>query len=171
MSGLPGTGKSTLSRLLARELGAVYLRIDTIESSLINLDMDVGHAGYGIAFNLAKDNLSLGLPVVADSVNPISETRALWRRVATDVSKPFYEVEVVCSNKIEHRERVERRRADYLETLKGEQRKWQPPAWQNVVDRDTEPWNTQPLIIDTAGQVVEESFQTLCALLNVTQHN
>lgn len=29
-SGLPGSGKSTIARALAKRLGAVYLRIDTM---------------------------------------------------------------------------------------------------------------------------------------------
>lgn len=33
--GLPGTGKSTIARLLAARLGAVWLRIDSIEQALI----------------------------------------------------------------------------------------------------------------------------------------
>ncbi|MCE5382318.1 AAA family ATPase, partial [Pectobacterium punjabense] len=33
--GLPGTGKSTIARLLATRLNAVWLRIDTIEQLLI----------------------------------------------------------------------------------------------------------------------------------------
>jgi len=33
-SGLPGTGKTTLSRQLAQHVGAAYLRIDTIEQAL-----------------------------------------------------------------------------------------------------------------------------------------
>jgi predicted kinase len=32
--GLPATGKTTLSRALARELGAVHVRIDTIEQAI-----------------------------------------------------------------------------------------------------------------------------------------
>lgn len=34
-SGLPGSGKSSLSKLVARELHAIYLRIDTIEQGLV----------------------------------------------------------------------------------------------------------------------------------------
>lgn len=33
-SGLPGSGKSTIARALAQRLGAVYLRIDTIEQAI-----------------------------------------------------------------------------------------------------------------------------------------
>jgi len=35
-SGTPGTGKTTLSRLLAQQLGAVYLRIDTMDQPIMN---------------------------------------------------------------------------------------------------------------------------------------
>lgn len=68
-SGLPGTGKSTLARLLAQRLGAVYLRIDTIERALLASEMaqcvDAG-AAYLIAYDLAEDNLRMGRHVVAD---------------------------------------------------------------------------------------------------------
>jgi predicted kinase len=36
IAGLPGTGKSAVAALLARRLQAAYLRIDTIEQSLVN---------------------------------------------------------------------------------------------------------------------------------------
>ena len=35
LSGLPGSGKTTLARSLSRRLGAHYLRIDTIEDILL----------------------------------------------------------------------------------------------------------------------------------------
>ena len=36
-AGLPGSGKSTLAGVLAREIRAVYIRIDTIEQALRDL--------------------------------------------------------------------------------------------------------------------------------------
>ena len=74
--GLPGTGKSELSRYLSRRLGAVYLRIDTIEQGLRDGGRGVkGPEGYVAAYGVAADNLRLGLDVVADSVNPLQLTR------------------------------------------------------------------------------------------------
>ena len=74
-AGLPGTGKSTLAQRLARAQQAVHLRIDTIEQSLREVGCLInGPEGYVVAYRLAADNLRLGLPVVADSVNPLQVT-------------------------------------------------------------------------------------------------
>jgi 2-phosphoglycerate kinase len=62
--GLPGTGKTTVAKSLARKLGAVYLRIDTLEQAFIssrNDAADIEPAGYQAAYAVADDNLRLGL--------------------------------------------------------------------------------------------------------------
>jgi len=71
--GLLGTGKSELSKYLAKTIGAVYLRIDTIEKSMKNYGIeDIYDKGYQVAFMIALENLKLEQIVVADSVNPIA---------------------------------------------------------------------------------------------------
>jgi len=113
--GLPGTGKTTLSKQIAKQLNAVYLRIDTVEQVLkkrSNSDHLVGPEGYMVCYALALDNLKLGLPVVADSVNPIAITREDWQKVLLDANKPFIEIELVCSNTKEHQRRIETRETD-----------------------------------------------------------
>lgn len=110
--GLPGTGKTTIAQALARRVGAIYLRIDVIEQAIRDAGVlagDIGPAGYQVANALAASNLALGHIVVADSVNPVAESRAGWGSVAASVSAPLVEVEVVCSDATEHRRRVEER--------------------------------------------------------------
>lgn len=152
--GLPGTGKTALSQQLAQELGAVYLRIDTIEHALRESGIAVnGPQGYVVAYRVAGDNLRLGLEVVADSVNPLRITRAAWRDVARRAGVPFVEIEVICSDPAEHRRRVESRRAD----IPG----FTLPSWEAVANREYEPWDTQPVVVDTAGQTPEQSVVVL----------
>ena len=153
-AGLPGAGKSTLARLLAAHVRAVHLRIDTIEHALSSAGAPVTSGeGYSVAHGVAGDNLRLGLSVVADSVNPWPLTRVAWRDVAVRAGVSFAEIEVTCSDPVEHRRRVETRRTD-IENFK-------LPTWEQVAHRDYRPWDTEHIVVDTAGQTVEESFATL----------
>ena len=104
--GLPGTGKTTLARLLADELKAVYLRVDTIEQALRDSHLLAGpvhDAGYRVAYLLAADNLRLSRTVIADSVNPLQTTRDAWRTVAVGAAAEMVEIEVLCSDRAEQR--------------------------------------------------------------------
>jgi predicted kinase len=155
--GLPGVGKTTIARALARQLGAVHLRIDTIEyaireSGVLNGTVDA--AGYETAYAVAEDNLRLGLTVIGDSVNPLPITRSAWRDVARRAGVPIVEVEVTCSDKAEHRRRVETRGTDFPGwTL----------TWQEVVDRDYRPWDRERVVIDTATAGVDEGVRAVRA--------
>jgi predicted kinase len=146
--GLPGTGKTTIARLVARQCGATYLRIDTIEQAIRSLNLldDVGPAGYVAAYALAEANLTLGQTVVADCVNPVVATRIAWRSVAASASVRILEIEIICSDPVEHRRRVEGRSVDVPGLT--------PPTWSEieaaVAAHEYEPWSESHLVIDTA---------------------
>ncbi|WP_018755537.1 AAA family ATPase [Paenibacillus terrigena] len=157
-SGLPGTGKSTLSSALARELQAAYLRVDVVEQAMRDAGTWVdGPAGYIVCYAIASQNLQLGLDVIADTVNPIQVTRQAWRNVAESIETPFVEIEVVCSDDREHRHRIETRVAD----IPG----LDLPTWEKVMNRQYDAWDRDHIVIDTAHQTVADSLTTLCEQL------
>jgi len=157
-AGLPGSGKTTLSQMLASHVRAVHLRIDTLEQTLRDLGFPVvADEGYQLAYRLAADNLRLGLSVVADSCNTVACTRQAWLDVATAAGVPSQQLEIVCSDVLEHRQRVEARPI----TVPG----LKTTSWQEVLERETEAWTQPRLRLDTAGQTVAQSFQHLLAAL------
>lgn len=156
LGGLPGTGKTTIARALATRLGALHLRIDTIEQAL-RTSGDVGPLGYVVAYGLAADNLRIGNGVIADCVNPVRATRDAWRATAERAGARLVEVEVVCSDPEEHRRRIETRRPD-IDGVR-------LPSWAEVTGRDYEPWDRPPLVIDTAGRPVDACVSAILEAL------
>lgn len=160
-SGLPGTGKSTLARQLARHLHAAYLRVDTVEAALLAHGVRATVEGYAVCYALALDNLRLGGAVVVDVVNPLTVTRDAWASVAQDAGVRLVNIEVLCSDGAEHRRRVEARRADDGNRV-GE---WIPPTWASVQEaaREFEPWSGARVTVDTAGKSEAGAFAALLA--------
>ncbi len=132
------------------------MRIDSIkqavrDSGVVNKALD--DLGYRISYSVAQDNLRLGRTVIADSVNPIQITRDSWTDVADRSGAECIEVEIICSDPKQHRQRVKNRVADIDGLIL--------PTWQEVAAREYEPWNREHIVIDTAGRSVAESVKEL----------
>lgn len=144
-SGLPGTGKTTIAKAVVAKTDALYLRIDTIEQAIRNagvLAQDVGRSGYMVANELALGNLLLGRTVIVDCVNPVIESRTAWREVAAKAGVRLVNIQVICSDKNEHRRRVEMRQSDIAGLTS--------PTWQSVLDHAYDAWPEAPFSLDTA---------------------
>jgi predicted kinase len=155
-AGLPAAGKTAIARELAREIGAVYLRIDSIEQAMLAsgvVSLPIDDLGYRVAYAIAEDNLRLGQIVVADSVNPIRATRDAWVEVSIRARVRAIEVEIICSDVQGHRKRVETRTTD-IPGLR-------LPAWEDVVSREYDPWDREHLVLDTALQTVDQNVELL----------
>lgn len=154
--GLPGVGKTTIAQKLAQTVGAVHLRIDTIETAIANSDLHAANtnAGYLAAYGIAKDNLLIGRSVIADSVNSHLLTRDAWREVAKSSGTEFVEIEIICSDKKEHKNRVETRTHN------------RPTTWQQVLDRDYEDWEPSGVKIDSTKHSIAESVKLICDLIS-----
>lgn len=158
IGGLPGSGKSTIATALARERSTPYVRVDRVEQAVVDwtsLAHPVGPVGYAVAHALADEQLRLGLDVIVECVNPVTVTRDAWPATARVTGAGLVEVEVVCSDPVEHRRRVEDRATDVAGLVK--------PTWAEVVGRDYEPWDRPRIVVDTASTSVAAAVRQITA--------
>lgn len=158
--GLPGAGKTTIARELARQIGAVHVRIDSIEQAIrasAILTQPINDVGYRVAYAVTEDNLRIGRIVIADSVNPLRLTRDAWLAVANRAKVTGIEIEITCSDAEEHRRRVETRAADIPGST--------VPTWQEVTSREYHPWHRKHFVIDTAGRTVKQTVNAIRELV------
>jgi predicted kinase len=153
-SGLPGVGKSTLAKRFVKDIGATYLRIDTIEQAIRDIcKIEVQGEGYRISYRIAEENLKNGNNVVVDCVNPWKLTRSEWNLVALNSKKRIVNIEIVCSNIEEHKERVEKR-INEIVGLK-------LPNWPEVINRKYEEWEDDIIFIETSNSSIEDCYSVL----------
>src|SRR6266545_2722407 len=144
LSGLPGVGKTTIARELARVLPAVHVRMDSIEQALRRIGLIVEGEGYAVAHAVAADNLYVGATVVADCVNPWPLRRKEWRRRGTGG----------CPRAGSRGRVLGRRRAPTPESSRGPRYPRSSGAdLEEVVERDYRAWD-RSLVIDTSRQTV-----------------
>ncbi|HUE07386.1 MAG TPA: AAA family ATPase [Acidimicrobiales bacterium] len=119
VTGVPGTGKSTMADVAANELGAPVLAHDWAMSGLrpypeLQETLDAmglrGHRGVGwsILCALARAQLRRGQPVVLDGVARAPDV-AGCRAVAEEEGAPSFVIMTLCSDPALHRSRIEGR--------------------------------------------------------------
>ena len=119
VTGLPGTGKSTVAELLAAALGAAVLAHDWAMSGLrpypelqeaLGRMRPSGHrvAGWSILVALARSQIRSGRSVVLDGVARSAEIDAC-RQAAQEEKARLLVVVTSCSDAAAHRRRVESR--------------------------------------------------------------
>lgn len=150
LSGLPGVGKSTLARALAARTGALWLRVDAIEQEMRISHMacdDLADGGYAALRAVGQAALAQGYDVIADAVNPIAITRLPLEAMAARSGAGLVSVELVCSDRAQHRHRVETRAADVPGLVL--------PDWASVEARDYAPYDSAVLRLDSAALAAE----------------
>ena len=149
LSGLPGTGKSTLAEALSRHFSLPLFSVDPIEAAMWRGGLardQTGIAAYVVAQTLAGEQLRLGHSVVIDAVNPVEAPRAAWRRLAAKYRADLKIIECICVDQTIHRRRIEAR----TRNIEG----MAEITWARVEQRraEYETWIDTRLTLDTSAQ-------------------
>ncbi len=148
ISGLPGSGKSTVAESIAKRLLLPIFSVDPIESSIIKSGIarsfETGLAAYFVVETLAEEQLRTGISVIIDAVNPVKEARGMWRNVSTTHNATLILIECVLDRHL-HQQRTENR----VRGMYG----IPEVTWVDVENqrRGYQPWEEDRLILDTAN--------------------
>jgi predicted kinase len=148
VSGLPGSGKSTIAEAIAAKLHYPIFSADPIESSIlksnINRSAETGLAAYFVIQTLASEQLKLAMSVVIDAVSPINEARGMWRELAQKYNAQLIIIECIVQEDL-HKKRLQSR----VRNMHG----LPEVTWDDVEKRKKEyvPWEEERLIVDTSS--------------------
>lgn len=148
-SGLPGTGKSTLAEVLAKDFGIPVFAKDWLEATLLRSGLNPvveskppRSVGYELLTVLAERQLRLGQSVILDSVAGSETIRSTWRQLSKQYDADWRVIECICSDESIHRARLQDRKRN----IPG----WHELEWSEVerVKQYYLPWEGEHLVLD-----------------------
>lgn len=146
MRGFPGTGKSTIARLLAASLHAPLIDRDILRQTAVDVFGNIpqiGHFSYELMFALAQEQLKLGLSVVVDT--PLTYRRTYERcvEIGQMFNTPMLVVHCQCPQEVQKRR---------LEGRKGQVSNFQITSWE-----EWQQWKTRYEDFDDHGCAIDTS--------------
>lgn len=115
MAGYPGSGKSTLSRRIAKSMSAIVIDVDIIKSAMIKSKVQddiLANASYSVVFDLAEYYLGMQLSVIIDTPCYYKESLDNGIRVSKKYGASYKYIECkvedysIIENRIYSRERL-----------------------------------------------------------------
>jgi predicted kinase len=151
-SGLPGCGKTSLARQVARHLSISLLTKDRVQQFLRSRGMGTPADGYYFLFDQSDEQLALGVSVILDAVFPQAGFRAQAREVAEKRGAPWKPIYCLCSDEALWRERMSSR----VQYVPG----WTPVGWEEVerLRGDFLPWCVDEALIVDSVQPMEANL-------------
>jgi predicted kinase len=161
LSGLAGTGKSTLADGIAMALGLPVLSVDPIESAILGAGLtrsfETGLAAYLVTQTIADGCLGRGLACVIDAANYVEPGRDLWRALAHRHGAPMKVIVCSIADIDAHRARLSGRDRGLA---------FEEPTWDDVEAQRAHwvPWPEPHLVLD-AGTSADDNLRVALAYL------
>ena len=146
MRGYPGTGKSTIARLLATSLHAPLIDRDIIRRVAVDIygnASPVGQFSYELMFALTREQLSLGLSVVVDTPLTYRRTYEGCLELAREYDTKMLVVRCQCPPDVQKRR---------LEGRKGQVSNFQITSWE-----EWERWKERYEEFEDHGCIIDTS--------------
>ena len=165
-AGMPGSGKTTLARMVAQKLNLAVFSKDRIQRVLRdhNLSGENSGDGYYVILDMADEQLSLGLSVILDATFPLDHFRSVASEIAARYQANFCAIYCYCSDDIVWRQRMHER----VQYVPG----WTPVGWNEVLRMREyyRPWNDNALVIDSL-KAPEVNFVTVLEAIECAQQH
>ncbi len=151
VSGLPGTGKSTIATRLAIARAAQLVTKDVVEAAVrrrgVTREQGSSWVAHEVLTSLARSAVALDQVVILDTVAGTEQVRGDWRAVCEQTGAAFVVIVCECPDREVHRAR-----------LVGRQRGidgWPELTWADVEATRSrwEPWVDEHLIVDALADV------------------
>lgn len=153
MSGFPGSGKSTLSRQIAKKTGAIIIDHDIVKSALLqsieNISLDAKSAGkisYNIDWSLIEFHLSQGQSVIFDSPCLYQEMidRGIELSEKYNVKYKYIECYLNDFNEINHRLKNRESMLSQIRRVSSEE------IFKYTIANSKKPTNCKYIVVDTS---------------------
>ena len=145
IAGMPGGGKTTLARLVSRQLGIPVFAKDRVQRVLRdhNLAKENTGDGYYVILDMADEQLGLGLSCILDATFPLDHFRTVASEIAQRHKANLCALYCYCSDDNMWRERM----TDRVHYVPG----WKPVGWADVLRMREyyQPWNDNALFMDS----------------------
>ncbi len=164
-AGMPGSGKTTLARMVAEMLRIPILAKDRVQRVLRDRDMadPTSGEGYYLILDLADEQLSLGVSVILDATFPLDHFRTVASDIAARHNARFCAVYCYCSDEAVWRARMEGR----VQYIPG----WKPVGWTDVerMREYYQSWGENALAVDSVLAPEENFPLVLSYIQNATR--
>ncbi len=163
MTGLQGSGKSSIAYSLSKKLKIPVLSVDPIHSAILKAGIsdsfEVGLADYLVVERLAEENLKNGISVIIDASNYVNQAHEIWENLAERVNVPLKVIECKVDEEV-HKPRVENRTREITGV--------KDASWEDVQKRKDEMavWNIDKLTINTELDI-EENVEKIVEYMDV----